>query len=149
MFRKLDFLRATGLVAAAAMLGVMAGCAGSIARKPLVSPNLRLAKIERNQYKVLGTVEGKGQVKTILCFIKLGDKQFGYSSGGASVIGLAALRPRKDAAAAATYDAISKITKADIFLPLTTTASYSGFGCLYNTERATVRGKSIRILSDR
>jgi hypothetical protein len=146
MFKRIDFLRATGLLAAVVMVGALAGCAGSMARKPGMMPELKLDPVPRSQYQILDTVEGKGEVTTILCFIKLGDKQFGYSNfGGGSAIGLAALRPSKDAAAAATYDAISKVANADVFMPLTTTASYSGFGCLYSKERAKVRGKGLRI----
>ena len=150
MFQRATFLRATGLAAAVVMVGALAGCAGSVARKPGMMPELELDSVPRSQYQILDTVEGKGEVTTILCIFKVGDSQFGYSNFGAgSAIGLAALRPRKDAAAAATYDAISKVPNADVFMPLTTTASYSGLGCLYNTERATVRGKAIQIKSSR
>jgi hypothetical protein len=146
MFRRTHFLRVTGLVVGVVLVGALAGCAGSLARKPGMTPGLALESVPRSQYQILDTVEGKGKVTTILCFIKLGDKQFGYSSfGGGSALGLAALRPQKDAAAAATYDAISKVTNADLFMPLTTTGSYSGLGCIYGTERATVRGKAIQI----
>jgi len=123
---------------------VLGGCAGSLARKPGNMPSVELKEMN---YKILDTVEGTGEVTTILCFIKLGATQFGYSSFGfGSAIGLSSFIATKDAVAAATYDAISKIPEADMMLPLTTTAEYSGLGCLYSVERATVRGKALKIL---
>ena len=123
---------------------VLGGCAGSLARKPNLSPSVSLKPMN---YKILETVEGTGEVTTILCLFKTGATQFGYSSaGGGSAIGLSALVNVKDAVAAATYDAISKVPEADMLLPLTTTAERSGLGCLFGTERATVRGKAIMIL---
>jgi len=123
---------------------VLGGCAGSLARKPGTSPYIELKKMD---YKVLKTVDGAGELTTFLCIFKFGATQFGYSSvGGGSAIGLSRLLSQKDAVAAATYDAISKVPEADMMLPLTTTAEYTGLGCLYRVERATVRGKALKIL---
>ncbi len=147
-----DCLHARALVAltAAALLPTLVGCAGSVARKAGIHPILELAEVPRSQYQIIDTVEGNGQVTTILCLFKTGDSQFGYSGfGGGSGGMLAALAAPRNAAAAATYDAISKVPEADVLMPLTTTASYSGFGCLYRKERATVRGKAIKIKSSR
>jgi hypothetical protein len=123
---------------------VLGGCAGSMARKPNLSPAVSLKPMN---YRILKTVEGTGEVTTILCLFKTGASQFGYSSvGGGSALGLSALVDARDAVAAATYEAISKVPEADMLLPLTTTAERSGLGCLFGTERATVRGKAIKIL---
>ncbi len=136
-------------IVAASLVAMLGGCAASNAMKPSAFPGIRL-DMPRSGYQILNTVEGKGSVTRILCIFSLGDSQFGYSSlGGGPAIGLAALTRAKDAVAAATYDAISKSPKADMFLPLTTVASSSGLGCLFSTERATVRGKAVRIKSDR
>ena len=122
---------------------VLGGCAGSVARKPNLTPSIELKPMD---YRILKTVEGTGEVTTILCFFKSGATQFGYSAaGGGSATGLSGLVNRKDAVAAATYDAISKVPEADMFLPLTTTAEKSGLGCLYSKERATIRGKALQI----
>jgi len=129
-----------GLALAMLLLG---GCAGSTAKKPGAYPGIALKTLE---YDVLETVEGSGEVTTILCFIRLGDKKFGYSFFGGGVLGLSSsFLSSRDAAAAATYDAISKVPEADMMLPLTTTAEYSGLGCLFREETATVRGRAIRI----
>lgn len=123
---------------------VLGGCAGSMARKPNLAPGVSLKEMD---YKILGTVEGSGSVTTILCLFKMGASQFGYSAaGGGSALGLSNFVASKDAVAAATYEAISKMPEADMLLPLTTTAEYSGIGCLFKTERATVRGKAIKIV---
>ncbi|MHA7838005.1 MAG: hypothetical protein ACX98W_11155 [bacterium] len=128
----------------AIMTLALGGCAGSLARKPSAYPGVSLKELD---YEVMETVEGSGEVTTVLCFIRLGAKQFGYTAaGGGSALGLASALASEDAVAAATYDAISKVPQADMLLPLTTTAEYSGLGCLYREERAKVRGKAIRIL---
>jgi hypothetical protein len=123
---------------------VLGGCAGSLARKPNLSPSVELKPMD---YKILGTVEGSGSVTTILCIFKMGGSQFGYSAaGGGSASGLSGLVASKDAVAVATYEAISKVPEADMLLPLTTMAEVSGLGCLFKTERATIRGKAIKII---
>ena len=57
---------------------VLGGCAGSMAQKPNIAPGVSLNNLD---YKILGTVEGSGSVTTILCFIRMGASQFGYSAG--------------------------------------------------------------------
>lgn len=122
---------------------VLGGCAGSLSRKPNLTPYVELKQMD---FDIIGTVEGTGEVTTILCIFRLGATQFGYSAaGGGSAIGLLTYVSAKDAVAVATFDAISKMPEADMLLPLTTMAEYSGLGCLYKKERATVRGKALKI----
>ncbi len=122
-------------------------CAGSVGRMTGTVPTVGLEQIPRSQYKILATVVGKGETQGFFCFWTLGDSQFGFTSYGGSGSGLGILAGRKDAVAAATYDAISKVPDADMLLPLTSTTSISGLPC-FRSERATVRGKAIQLLSD-
>ncbi len=133
------------LLGALGLLTGMVACSTTNASKPLAPAMLIRAEMPRADYKILNTVEGKGEVRRFLCLFTLGDTQFGYTSqGGSALLGLGNLQVR-DAVAAATYDAISKVPEADMMLPLTTMTSKTGLGCLYSTNRATVRGKAIRI----
>lgn len=136
----------TALIAVATLFGLI-GCSTSVARMPAAAPVVNLEDIPRSHYKILSTVEGKGKRGRIFC-LSFGDKQFGFSSAQAgAAVGLGNLADRRDASAAATYDAISKVPDADILMPLTSTWSRTGIAC-FNSETATVRGKAIKILSD-
>lgn len=109
---------------------------------------MRLEAIPRKEYKILQTVEGRGQVNSFLCFT-YGDTQFGYTGPGSdSAIGLGQIALNKDAVAAATYNALSKVPEADLILPLSTTTSLSGIPC-FRSEQAVVRGKAIQIQTDK
>jgi hypothetical protein len=123
------------------------GCTTARGRMSGATPVVQLEEIPRSQYHILGPVEGHGKVGHFLC-IRFGDGQFAYvSEGVGSAVGLGAIAVSRDAVAAATYDAISKMPDADFVLPLTTNYSRSGIPC-FNSERATVRGKAIRIDPD-
>ena len=147
-----------GLVSLA-MVGmiVSSGCSYTKQRAPGVGLyGLMMEELCRQDYVILDTVEGKGSVTRILWFITLGDDQFGFVGneglGGPTFFqALASIfvgQPR-DARAAATYDALSKLPEADTFLPMTRTASTTGlpgfFEGLYSVTEATVRGKALRV----
>ena len=136
---------AWSIIAIATGLMLSLGCSSSVANMTGTVPGVALEEIPLSKYRILNTVEGTGKTQTLFCIFSLGDSQFGFTSYGGSGQGLGLLAGRKDAVAAATYDAISKVPEADMLLPLTSTTSVSGLPC-FRSERATVRGKAIQLL---
>jgi hypothetical protein len=134
---------------------------------------LSLAELSRDQYVILDSVEGTGEVKcwfkNFACKPK--DVQLGhigsYAGGGemesaaggaaagvkalvgAAGLGGAAMMASGDKAyKMALYSALVKAPDADFVLPTSSTVSVKGT-FLHTTHTATVRGKSVRLKSDR
>ena len=139
--------RPLGLLLVLALL--TCGCSSTRSRMPLDGVKmLQLEKLGRDEFVILDTVEGSGTVGRVFCF-KTGDDHFAYVTPyGQSAVGIFSGPWAQDAVSAATYKALSKVPDADLILPMTTSASRTGIWC-FNSEKATVRGKAIRIKSDR
>jgi len=142
-------MRGIALVGVAVLTGsLLPGCTITHSKAPEEGVySLHLQTLRRSEFSILDTVEGQGEVGKFLCLFRTGDRKFGHV-GGSTVGGLFPLPPGRNAVAAATYDALEKVPDADYILPLTTTVTRSGLPFCFWTEKATVRGKAIKIKSD-
>lgn len=159
-----------GLVVVMAM-AVGLGCVSLNKQAPGMGLGpIQFKELERNQYVVMDTVEGSAEVKVFLWVFEVPlDKQIGYvgSYQGAAQAGaggvLAGILSRipiiggagggissNKAYLAAMYNALGKVPDADAILPTSSQVEIkSVLAGLVKIHKATVKGKAIKIKTDR
>lgn len=128
-----------------------AACTTDIKKYPfgMVNPNVSLEPLKRNEYTILGDVQGESEETTLFGFIpihsggnllvngSLGDKLHYFHSLG---------RVEQQA----LFNALEKQPMADgIIAVRIIKATRSGLAFLYSTKSVTIKGKAIRIRVDR
>jgi hypothetical protein len=165
--------KAKGVCLALVVVMAMAvglGCVSLNKQAPGVGlGSINFDALTRTQYVILDTVEGTADVKVYLWLFEVPlDKQVGYVGGyggaaqtGGVLSGIiskipiigggggAALSSNK-AYLAATYNALGKVPEADAILPTSSSVEIHNilFG-LVKTYKATVKGKAIRVKTDK
>lgn len=148
------------LTAALALAGLLllTGCA-SIARSAPgigVGP-IELEELARDEYVVLDSTTGSYETVHFLCFHnrmfsrrEVGTVGFGFRATTVSFPWslLVALGTPSDVGGA-IFDAMTKMPEAEAVIPLTIETESSGLPPIFWTTKATVKGKAIKIKSDR
>ena len=157
MVRTVTTKTVTAALALAGLL-VLTGCA-SIARSAPgigVGP-IELEELARDEYVVLDSATGSYETVHFLFFHnrmhsrhEIGTVGFGVRAATLPfpLTVLAALRGPCDVGGA-MFDAMTKTPEAEAFIPLTIETESFGLPPIFWTTRATVKGKAIKIKSDR
>ncbi|OGP55989.1 MAG: hypothetical protein A2V67_08985 [Deltaproteobacteria bacterium RBG_13_61_14] len=125
-------------------------------------------ELTRTQYVIMDTVEGTAEVKVYLWIFEVPlDKQVGYIGGyagaaqtGGALAGIISRIPiiggaggaisSNKAYLAATYNALGKVPEADAILPTSSQVEVTNVLMgLVKTHKATVKGKAIRVKTDK
>ena len=126
-----------------------AGCAASLKSYPysMAGTKTTLAPLQRDQYEILGDVDGRAEGSTILGFssIEGGNKNFTGSFGGGMPMGVM-MEGLDTIEQAALYNAMESQPDADgIIAVRVIKGDLFSLGFLFSKESVEIKGKAIKI----